>query len=800
MQTRPEETIRFLKGFHPRDWWILSAIPVEGEPGSKPVLTETFDSRDTDGVRKWLANHGKNSNLYFHPAVTRDPMNKKVHRKDIESVPWLHVDVDPRAGEDLEEEKIRIRALLDNPPGDLPKPTIILFSGGGYQAFWKLSEPIPVDRLVDKANDAGRYNLQIERMFEADACHSVDHLMRLPGTINRPDERKRKKGRVEALAEIVHWDEEAIYNIDQFTKAVEVQVSSGSGFTGHRQVVEIGGNIPRLSDVDELPAGVPDTVKAAIVSGEHPTDPEKHTSRSEVLWWVVCELTRAGVEPDIIYSVITDPSFEISSSVLDKKWGAAQYAQRQINQAAENAIHPALREMNERYAAVENYGGFSIVFEEHDPSLDRIVLNRIKAADLKGFYQNRKVDLGKDEDGNTKFAPLGAWWLSHPNRRQYRGVIFAPGKDVPEYYNLWQGFAMPAIPGTKHEGFLEHIKTNLCDNNEDWYAYMLGWMARAVQKPGDVGYSAVVLRGKRGTGKSFVAKNFGKLFGRHYVPVTDAKHLVGNFNAHLRDVVVVFADEAFYAGDKKHESVLKTTITEETKLFESKGVDVGIGVNCIHLIMASNESWVVPAGYDERRFFVLDVAEAKAQDTDYFGQIQNDLETGGYESLLHFLMTYDISDFNVRIVPKTDALREQIIESMNPDIDWWFQKLISGRVLEEDGDWLTSIWKVQFYHDYIESLRLSGRSRRATETQFGRVLSSVIPDIKQRRSRDTKTLDVGGGKQKDYDRVTYVDIPKLDECRAFFDKNYGGPFKWDELSKETVDPEKTGTDDDGFPF
>lgn len=799
MNPRPEETIRFLKGFHPKDWWILSAIPAEGEPGSKPVYTETFKPGDESGVKRWLSQHGEESNLYFHPAVTRDPMNKKVLRGDIQSVSWLHVDVDPRAGEDIEEEKARILPLLLNPPGELPKPTIVLFSGGGYQAFWKLEEPIVVDRLTEKAVEAGRYNLQIERIYEADSCHSVDHLMRLPGTINRPDERKRKKGRVEALAEIVHWDENAVYPLSMFTQAVEVQVSSGSGFTGHRQAVEIGGNIPRLSDVDELPESVPEAVKAAIVTGEHPTEPERHQSRSEVLWWVVCELTRSRVDPEIIYSVITDPDFKISESVLDKKYGAAEYARRQINHAAENAIHPALREMNDRYAAVENYGGFSIVFEENDPSLDRIVLNRIKAADLKGFYQNRKVDLGKDEDGNTKYAPLGSWWLSHPHRRQYRGIVFAPGKEVPEYYNLWQGFAVPAIPGTKHQSFLDHIWENLCNQNEEWYKYLIGWLARTVQQPGSVGYSAIVLRGRRGTGKSFVGTHFGKLFGRHYVPVTDAKHLVGNFNAHLRDVVVVFADEAFYAGDKKHESVLKTTITEETKLFEAKGVDVGVGANCIHLIMASNEKWVVPAGYDERRFFVLDVAETKAQDTSYFGAIQRDLEDGGYESLLHFLMTYDISDFQVRTVPKTDALREQIIESMDPNVDWWFQKLISGRVIESDAGWERSIWKVEFYGDYIESLRLSGRNRRATETQFGRVLSQVIPEYNQRRSRDQKILDLGGGKEKVYERVTYIDIPDLEECRAHFDKNFGGPFRWEELSRETDDPE-VEKDDAGFGF
>jgi H+/Cl- antiporter ClcA len=56
-------------------------------------------------------------------------------------------------------------------------------------------------------------------------------------------------------------------------------------------------------------------------------------------------------------------------------------------------------------------------------------------------------------------------------------------------------------------------------------------MARSVQRPDSPGYSAIVFRGGQGTGKSFVAKTLGSLFGRHFMQVTDPKHLVGSFNA-----------------------------------------------------------------------------------------------------------------------------------------------------------------------------------------------------------------------------------------------------------------------------
>ena len=46
------------------------------------------------------------------------------------------------------------------------------------------------------------------------------------------------------------------------------------------------------------------------------------------------------------------------------------------------------------------------------------------------------------------------------------------------------------------------------------------------------------------------------------------KHLVGNFNAHLRDKLLVFADEAFWAGDKRAEDQLKAMVTEENNIVE----------------------------------------------------------------------------------------------------------------------------------------------------------------------------------------------------------------------------------------
>jgi hypothetical protein len=168
-----------------------------------------------------------------------------------------------------------------------------------------------------------------------------------------------------------------------------------------------------------------------------------------------------------------------------------------------------------------------------------------------------------------------------------------------------------------------------------------------------------VLRGAEGTGKGITAKQFGRLFGAHFRHVAQAKHLVGHFNAHLQQCSVLFADEAFFAGDRAHEGILKALITEDTLLIEPKGIDTFVVRNSLHLILSSNNDWVIPAGADARRFFVLDVASTRMRDFSYFDAIAKEMDSGGREALLDLLMQRNLSEFNIRSVPETTALATQ---------------------------------------------------------------------------------------------------------------------------------------------
>lgn len=785
MQHDPLLAIAFLRLLYPEGPWTLSCIEVD----QKGIYTETFGPERETELAAFLRRHATCNSYYSLNRPIHDDATRKLDRESIDAVHYLHVDIDPRAcpsGTDpkvhLDAELARIVALVEAPPQGIARPTFVVTSGGGVNAGFALEEPIQIGGDVTRAEDAKLYNLALELAFGADSTHDISRILRLPGTVNWPNARKRARGRVPAVASVAWFDADRRFPLSRFVQAPPIQQRS-AGFAaapGSRSptVPRVPGNVPRLGSIHDLPDGVRDKTKVLIVQGRDP-DEAGPVDRSRIVFRVCCDLVRANVPDDVIFSVLTDPDLGISASVLDKGSSKERYALRQIERAKENAIDPHLRELNEMHAVVENFGGRCRVLEEiYDPAFGRHALTMQSFDDFRNRYMNRRVSCGTDAKGRPIEAPLGKWWLDQPARRQYRSIAFSPGRELEGAYNLWRGFAVEPRPGDKHRRFMDHVRDDLCGGDVIVYEYLVSWMARAVQAPASPGEVAVVLRGRKGTGKSTFSKTFGALFGRHFWAVSDARHIVGNFNAHLRDCVVLFGDEAFWAGDKKHESVLKALITEETIVVERKGVDAEAAPNYVHLIMASNAQWVVPASYDERRFLVLDVSATHMQDLPYWTQLNADLAAGGFGNLLHELQARDLSGFDHRAVPKTAALQEQKIHSMESHEEWWYGKLADGNLLPMHAGWEAPVPKDALLEDYLQYAQRLGQGKRASRTALARFFEHCAPPLEQFhgsfRGRDANGDPMIG-------RALWWKFPALDRCRETFDRKCGGPFAWKDI-------------------
>src|SRR5947207_582507 len=90
------------------------------------------------------------------------------------------------------------------------------------------------------------------------------------------------------------------------------------------------------------------------------------------------------------------------------------------------------------------------------------------------------------------------------------------------------------------------------------------------------------------------------------------------------------------------------------------------------------EEWVIPAGTDERRFFVLDVSPCRQKDFRYFEALDAELRNFGAEAMLHDLLQHDLTGFNVRDVPSTEALLDRKVQSFRGPQGWWYEVLTEG--------------------------------------------------------------------------------------------------------------------------
>ncbi len=253
-------------------------------------------------------------------------------------------------------------------------------------------------------------------------------------------------------------------------------------------------------------------------------------------------------------------------------------------------------------------------------------------------------------------------------------------EDGLQYYNMWRGYGVKPKRGswTLMEA---HIDSVLANGDKTLAKYIKWWAAWKLQNPGSHAEVALVFRGGEGVGKGVFGRAMKTLFGRNGKQIFSSKHLVGRFNAHLRDCCLLLADEAVAPDDKEGNSALKGLITEPELPIEGKGRDVEPAPNHIGAIIIGNEDHLVPAGRDARRFVVADVPDTHQQVAGYFVPLYAELANGGLEAMLHDLLALDLGKWHPRQRVVTDALREQQRLGLKPAERLMFDMLDNGQFL-----------------------------------------------------------------------------------------------------------------------
>lgn len=384
-----------------------------------------------------------------------------------------------------------------------------------------------------------------------------------------------------------------------------------------------------------------------------------------------------------------------------------------------------LAKMNKRHAYIESYGGKPVILSyTYSNVYNKEIIEFRTPESIEKYYNNSVIELDKG-----KLITLGKWWLGHTNRRQYNSIIFDPSKPK-EYkynedgvaYNLWEGFNYKPKKGIWKQT-RKHIWKILANKDKIKFRYILQWFAWCVQNPSERAQVAIVLKGKEGAGKGFIFSQFVEIFGRHGMHIASRNHLTGKFSGHLSLVVFLFADEAYYPGDKEVEGALKQLITENKVTREAKNKDAVLDKNMLHIGMATNNDWVIPASGDSRRYFINEVDNmyAKNQTSDYnrkiyFDKLWSEMKNGGKEAMLFDLLNLKLNNWNPwEYVPETNELNKQSIMSLSRTHKAILSMLEEGVFPGEytaNGEYLISASSLWSYLDELEP-QLKGVSTRA---------------------------------------------------------------------------------------
>lgn len=433
-----------------------------------------------------------------------------------------------------------------------------------------------------------------------------------------------------------------------------------------------------------------------------------------------------------------------------------------------STLDSLLEKMNEEYAVILR--GSQVFVMRHWLGEDKKAkLSFLSKRDFLIFQENNQL-WTTNAAGDKEAIKIAATWIQWTHRKTYEEVYFEPkGTKSDKRYNLWQGFAVEPKESKETEGFdlfIDHIRTNICSSQKELFDWVMAWLADMFQNPAQKPGTALILRGGKGVGKGFFAHTIGKLFGIHYMSVTQSSQLTGKFNGHMMDKVLMFVDEGWWSDERKDAGVLNVLITEPSIPIEMKGKDAIYIANYTRFIIASNNSRVIEASLDERRMAILDVSDLCQQNKEYFSAIDQQMKNGGYAKLLHYLLNYKYDPMTPRIIPQTAALAEHRLYSMPHEMQWWqsclFREKIGDLPLNNIYPACNDIECDKFYEAYLKYCK----EMMIKPLPMNILPKKIKPYIELNKKRN----------------VNYIyQLQALDDLKAKFEAVLGDKVDWNEV-------------------
>jgi len=144
------------------------------------------------------------------------------------------------------------------------------------------------------------------------------------------------------------------------------------------------------------------------------------------------------------------------------------------------------------------------------------------------------------------------------------------------------------------------------------------------------------------------------------------------------------------------------------------------------------------------------------------------MDNGGREAMLYDLLRHDLTDVDLKTFPRTDALMDQITNSMTAIQKFWYEILREGTLTIHNDEWSAEIKSEDLYDRYVEFASKIGEKYKLADSQFGKRIRELCPEVTRKRLK------------KRQGRPWYLCFPSLEDCRKAFEEIINIKINWDE--------------------
>jgi hypothetical protein len=277
----------------------------------------------------------------------------------------------------------------------------------------------------------------------------------------------------------------------------------------------------------------------------------------------------------------------------------------------------------------------------------------------------KEITVGKIDAKN-----ITAWDIYTKHNKLFTYDYTAFYHEDPKAFSYFQGYKYKKVKKVNMkliQPFLNHMKEIICDNNIELYDYIQKYYAKILQNPNCKLEVALVVLGEERTGKNVFTNVLCELLSGYSNENADIQHITGSFNACMEGMRLMVVNELTDASSNKwlYSDVLKKLISDGKFQCRDLYCSVRIVDNRTHFIFVSNNMFCLRITVVDNRYVVVKVSSERRGDHKYFEDLCNGFTEEFYDHLFTYFMEMDLTGFNHRVLPMTEAKKDIVDASKN---------------------------------------------------------------------------------------------------------------------------------------